>query len=104
MTDKKTAPETGEDWKQLALSLVTSAVKQSSTGIVQMVHEKIDKTTHAIVKRITIVFLMLLGAAFVLVGAAQYLGMLLGMVAYGYLVLGGVVLLVAALMHFASRE
>jgi len=87
----------------MALTMVSNAIKQSSANIMQMVHEKVDRTAHAIIKRVTIVFLMLLGAAFVLVGAAQYLGALLGMVAYGYMILGGAVLVVAALMHFASK-
>ncbi len=88
----------------MALSLVTNAIKQSSANIVQIVHERIDKATHAIIKRVTIAFLMLLGGALVLIGCAQYLGSILGMSAYGYLIVGGVVLIIALLMQFASRE
>ncbi len=88
----------------MALTMVSNAIKQSSANIMQMVHEKVDRTAHAIIKRVTIVFLMLLGAAFVLVGAAQYVGSVLGMNAYGYGIVGGIVLVIAALMQFASRN
>ncbi len=104
MTEQERTQSTRDDWREVAFSLVANAIRQSSANIIHTIREYIDKAVHAVIKSIVITFLMLVGAVFVLIGAAQHVGTLLGMSAYGYYVVGGVVLIVAGLMHFARKE
>lgn len=108
MATKKTAADatdTGEDWKTMALTLVTTAIQQSGAHIMGLVHERVDAVVHGVVKRVVMLFLVLLGAAFVLLAAALALASLLPAwgLAGGFGIVGGILLLAALLMRFASR-
>ncbi len=96
--------ELHDNWKDMAFSLVSQAVKQSSANIVQAIHDRVDTAVDALIKRLIITALFLFGSLFVLVGFAQYLGAMLGISAYGYLIVGGGIICIAFLMHFARTK
>lgn len=99
MTQEETKEERPDDWKSIAMSLVTSAIQQSSSGIIQAVHEKIEDAKRSAAQGLTILFMVLLGGAFLLVGGAQLLGEVLGHSGYGYVVVGASLLLLGVFVH-----
>ncbi len=102
MTQSK-EPTSTADWKEAALSLVTTAIKNSGAPLLQMVHDKIDATTHAIITRVTTVALFLLGGTFLAIAAALWLGDALGAPAYGFGIVGAVVVCLGVFIRFAQR-
>lgn len=101
---KKEEASTGEDWKTMALTLVTNVVQTAAKNAGQQIHERIDHAVNVAVKKIIMGFLGLVAMSFLLVGFAQLVGTYLGLVAYGYIAMGVLAGIIALFMHVASRD
>ena len=96
--DKEVADKK-DHWLELSFEFLRTTLTNLGKNIVEGVHEKIDAVVVAVVRQLTMMFLLILGLVFLLVGVAKFLNDLIGKSdAIGYVSVGGGLLLIVFLM------
>jgi len=97
--------ECKQDWTESMLKLAVSAATSMGKNFVEGLHKKIDRAIASALRNIFILFLVLLGIIFLMVGLAQGIGEYLGASnAIGYISIGAIAIIVAALVNYAKKE
>lgn len=101
---KEKEESTLSDWKEIALQFGVNAVREFSRKAIEGVHQKIEQAVTMLIRRLLVLFLLLIGIIFLLVGVAQVINSLLVGSSLGYIVVGAVSVVIAVIVSLANKD
>lgn len=92
-----------EDWKDVAMRFAVGTMRELGNTLTNSLHEKIDRMFRAFIRRMFFVFLLIIGSTFILLGFVYSINTLLASDFLGYILVGGLSLIIAGILHIARE-
>lgn len=92
------------NWKEIAFQFGMSAVREFSKKTIEGVHQKIERAVTVMIRRLLILFLLLIGVIFFMVGMAHLINDVLAGTSLGYIIVGVVSVVIAMFVNLMNKE